>query len=313
MWTMLDSKGKEDPSPSCRVLHVYYSKKRSGRSSSPVEPQAVATRKSKRKSSEGDQGGSKKNKVAATNMDPCPSLLEGALLKSPCQSQMSFEEFDDNLTFTSSNIFDIKGTASFLPAAQSNVGGDMFLNNPAFNSAAARPYAAASSGYARYPPPAHSGGCYYGDWTRTAPSIPQLTSSEQNKSAMSVNDFSRRLREVETSITADIHASTSFEQEFKLHLLQNWAKGIAQKPLKPQKAQEPQQHAEKAKEDNDASTKANTTKPMAPKLLELKQAAAALTPPFERNAIKEEERAESSGTPSITPCPSGGSPGRAAV
>ena len=41
---------------------------------------------------------------------------------------------------------------------------------------------------------------------------------------------------MEAQLTSDVEGSKSTDQVLKLHLLQQWAKGIAQKPLQPSKS-----------------------------------------------------------------------------
>ena len=41
---------------------------------------------------------------------------------------------------------------------------------------------------------------------------------------------------MEAQLTSDVEGSKSTDQVLKLHLLQQWAKGIAQKPLQPNKS-----------------------------------------------------------------------------
>jgi len=51
-----------------------------------------------------------------------------------------------------------------------------------------------------------------------------------------VDEFSKRLKDMEAQLTSDIEGSKSTDQVLKLHLLQQWAKGIAQRPLQPSKS-----------------------------------------------------------------------------
>ena len=260
MWTLIDRKGKENIDQ--RVLHVYHSSKRAGHSKkaasnkSKANTTAVATRQSKRKASlDIDNNATKKKSrvVSSVGSFPpqCPSLMQGELLKSPCQTQMSFDDqLVSNLDLTSNNLFDttssfpqnnnqIYNNFSFMPSDETS-DRMMLMNNPGFNSAAGM-----NGGYyfGQYAFPPHA-------WAAAArsvpPSIPELTSSfdwqhqqqhqqQQGKaSILSVDNFSKRLKDMEVSLTNDIEGSTSTDQVLKLHLLQNWAKGIAQRPLQPQ-------------------------------------------------------------------------------
>lgn len=248
--------GKEDIDS--RILHVYHSNKRAGTSGKPKSQaitksasQAVSPRHSKRKNAGGSQENRKKK---GPNNDlqkalECPSLLQGVFLKSPSY------EFDESLDLTSENLgsssFDQSpNNFSFMPVKSQDIEDmdkfqEMVKWNPAFNSAV-RPQQhipCPSNGhyheqYARYHPHAYGG--RYGDWFRTAPSIPQLTTSEQKKNdaenqqeILNVNDFSKRLSDMEDRLLADIHGSSSFDQALKLHLLRNWASALAQRPLQP--------------------------------------------------------------------------------
>lgn len=235
----------------------------------------VGTRKSKRKKSQAvstfhqddEESDRKKMKIATTttsSLEQSSSLMQGDLLKSP---NNSFDTTTNNnnhmnasLDFTG-NIFDTTTSTNttFMPV-QNEV---MMMNNPAFNSAAAAgvvpgyygQYAAAASHAAAncitYPPPifggvstaAYPGGDY---WASRAPSIPELASSFEwqqlqqpgaaSTTISSVDEFSKRLKDMEAQLTSDIEGSKSTDQVLKLHLLQQWAKGIAQKPLQPNKS-----------------------------------------------------------------------------
>ena len=257
MWTLIDRKGKENIDQ--RVLHVYHSSKRAGHSKkaasnkSKANTTAVATRQSKRKASLDiiDNNATKKKSrvVSSVGSFPpqCPSLMQGELLKSPCQTQMSFDDqLVSNLDLTSNNLFDTTSSFpqnnnqnynnfSFMPSDETS-DRMMLMNNPGFNSAAGMN---GSYYFGQYAFPPHA-------WAAAArsvpPSIPELTSSfdwqhqqQQGKaSILSVDNFSKRLKDMEVSLTNDIEGSTSTDQVLKLHLLQNWAKGIAQRPLQPQ-------------------------------------------------------------------------------
>jgi len=235
---------------------------------------AVGTRKSKRKKSQAvstfhqddEESDRKKMKITTTttsSLEQSSSLMQGDLLKSPNNSfdntTTNNNNMNDNLDFTG-NIFDTTtANTTFMPL-QNEV---MMMNNPAFNSAAAAgvvpgyygQYAAAAASHhaaascIAYPPPifggvstaAYPGGGY---WASRAPSIPELASSfewQQQPGAASttissVDEFSKRLKDMEAQLTSDVEGSKSTDQVLKLHLLQQWAKGIAQKPLQPNKS-----------------------------------------------------------------------------
>jgi len=211
----------------------------------------------------------KKTKITTTttsSLEQSSSLMQGDLLKSP---NNSFDNTNNNnnmnasLDFTG-NIFDTTTTTNttFMPV-QNEV---MMMNNPAFNSAAAAgvvpgyygQYAAAAASHhaaancITYPPPifggsrsaAYPGGDYWA--SSRAPSIPELASSFEwqqlqqpgvaSTTISSVDEFSKRLKDMEAQLTSDIEGSKSTDQVLKLHLLQQWAKGIAQRPLQPSKS-----------------------------------------------------------------------------
>ena len=211
----------------------------------------------------------KKMKITATtsSLEQSSSLMQGDLLKSPNNSfdttNNNNNHMNANLDFTG-NIFDTTTTNTTFMPVQNEV---MMMNNPAFNSAAAAgvvpgyygQYAAAAASHhaaancITYPPPIFGGGssaAYPGGdyWTMSsrAPSIPELASSfewqqQQQPGAASttissVDEFSKRLKDMEAQLTSDIEGSKSTDQVLKLHLLQQWAKGIAQRPLQPNKS-----------------------------------------------------------------------------
>lgn len=214
----------------------------------------VATRQSKRKSDNAGQWANiKNNKKTKIDNAPtleqalqCPSLLQGDhLLKSPCQSAQSFD-LDANLDFNSDNFLwstqDVSPqnqNLSFLPVKSKDID-EMMLNNPAFNSAAARPPTnatqqhlyAATSGYYSGHYPYGGRNAYYGDWRSGAPSIPSLGSN--NAKSVTVDEFSKRLKDVEKSLMADVQLGEVTDQVLKLHLWQKWAKNIAQRPVQLQ-------------------------------------------------------------------------------
>lgn len=211
----------------------------------------------------------KKMKITTSSLEQSSSLMKGDLLKSPNNSfdttNNNNNHMNANLDFTG-NIFDTTTTTNttFMPV-QNEV---MMMNNPAFNSAAAAgvvpgyygQYAAAAASHhaaancITYPPPIFGGGSRSaaypsGDyWTMSsrAPSIPELASSFEwqqlqqpgaaSTTISSVDEFSKRLKDVEAQLTSDVEGSKSTDQVLKLHLLQQWAKGIAQKPLQPSKS-----------------------------------------------------------------------------
>ncbi len=130
----------------------------------------------------------------------------------------------------------------------------MILNDPAFNSAFAKSpgnlqqrYVASSGRYygphfhARHPPrPPHRGGhaFFARDWVRAPPAIPQLPSSSEKvcidgegRQQLQIADFSKKLWDVENSLSTDIRNSSSADQVIKLQLLQSWAKGLSSRPL----------------------------------------------------------------------------------
>jgi len=214
--------------------------------------QAVHPRQSKRKNAGGGQDNRKKkapNKAPEKTLK-CPSLLQGVFLKSPSY------ELDASLDITSENLgpssFDHSPNFSFMPVKSEDIEDmdkfqEMVKWNPAFNSAA-RPHPhnpSATNGYydgqyARYHPYTYGGrNGYYGDCLRTAPSTPQLTTSEQKTSdgddqeILNVNEFSKKLSDMEARIMADIHGSSRVDQALKLHLFKNWASALAQRPLQP--------------------------------------------------------------------------------
>ena len=258
MWTMIDKKGDENID--CRVLHVYESHKRAdkvarkattntrGKSSKAllVQPSRQSKRKKSINSSH-ENNNHKKSKIDTEGSVQCPSLMKADLLKSPPELS-SFESIDHGLNFNSDNLFDtnvsqVDNNFSFMPVQAE------LMNNPAFNVAVAPSNPMYGYYYGQYahaasygPPPLFGSNSYpIGDWESSTepPSIPELDwpkatiDDTKMTSIMSVDDFSKRLKDIELSLTADVEGSVSTDQAIKLHLLQKWAKGIAQKPLQP--------------------------------------------------------------------------------
>ena len=159
-----------------------------------------------------------------------PGLLRGDLLGSPCPSQLSIN-LDADLDFNSNNLFDTYATPvdqnfSFMPIRGIENHGidDIMSNSAAFNSSVAKQ--SPGTGYhgqnahATYPHVHGSRKAHGGDW---------------EKPTLQATDFSNRLTEVENDLLADVHSSSTVEQNLKLQLLHNWAKVIAQMPLQPRK------------------------------------------------------------------------------
>jgi len=271
VWTKIDERGKENID--CRIFHVYLSSKRS-RTPSPKSQVIIKTSKStggsthesKRKNIREGPENKKTQKVVACMIQSLSPSLEGDILKSP-QTKISFD-LDSKLNFNSNNIFDAEGVAPtgqsfspFVPVHSKDVDERVLhapmsstrpLLHPAFNSTANVPenitqqkYAAPNvhyyGHYVRCPPHAYGGrhahAGYSCDGTIDAPSIPLLTSLEQERkhgkggATLSLNEFSKRLQDMGEKITRDVHRSVGVDGAQKLHLLQQWAKGIAVKPL----------------------------------------------------------------------------------
>ena len=228
--------GREDID--CRILHVYHSSKRAGFVSNSESVKSANT-EGKRKQSDKKKRQARKVATAGTIMRS-PGLLEGDLLSSPCHSHLSIT-LDNDLDFNSTNLFDdttpIDQSFSFMPirGTESHSMDNMMLYNAAFNSAVARH----STGYqGQYAHTRNAHGC---DWTVHTYSPPK------EKPPSYATDFSKRLMKAEDDLLAEVHGSKSTaDQILKLQLLQNWAKGIAQRPLQPRK--------EPAREAGEAST-----------------------------------------------------------
>ncbi len=219
--------GREDID--CRILHVYHSSKRAGFVSN-SETVKSANTEGKRKQSASDKKKRQARKVAtAGTIMRSPGLLEGDLLSSPCHSHLSIT-LDNDLDFNSTNLFDdttpIDQSFSFMPirGTESHSMDNMMLYNAAFNSAVARH----STGYqGQYAHTRNAHGC---DWTVHTYSPPK------EKPPSYATDFSKRLMKAEDDLLAEVHGSKSTaDQILKLQLLQNWAKGIALRPLQPRK------------------------------------------------------------------------------
>ena len=257
MWTMINKKGDENID--CRVLHVYESHKRADKVARKATTDtrgksllAQPSRQSKRKKSSSSSQENNNRKKSKTDTegsldDQCPSLMKADLLKSPPELS-SFESIDHGLNFNSDNLFDtnvsqVDNNFSFMPVQAE------LMNNPAFNVAVAPSNPMYGYYYGQYahaasygPPPLFGSNSYpLGDWESSTapPSIPELDwpkatiDDTKMTSIMSVDDFSNRLKDIELSLTADVEGSVSTDQAIKLHLLQKWAKDIAQKPLQP--------------------------------------------------------------------------------
>ncbi len=224
--------GREDID--CRILHVYHSNKRSGFVSN---SESVKSTEGKRKLSASDKKKRQARKVAtAGTIMRSPGLLRGDLLSSPCHSQLSIN-LDTDLDFNSTNLFGdttpIDQSFSFMPIreAGSNSMEDMMLHNAAFNSAVAR---LSTGDQGLYAPTLYhnvqSRNPHGGDWTAHA------RSPSKEKPPSHATDFSKWLTKAEDDLMAEVHGSKSTaDQILKLQLLQNWAKGIAQRPLQPRK------------------------------------------------------------------------------
>jgi hypothetical protein len=232
----MDQQGREDID--CRILHVYHSSKRAGFVTNSESVKSSKT-EDKRKHSASDKKKRQARKVVtASTVMRSPGLLEGELLESPCHSQLSIN-LDTDLDFNSTNLFDaatpIDQNFSFMPirGADSHSMEDMMLHNAAFNSAVAGP--STSSGYhGQYDhtmyPNVQGRNAHCGDLTVHAHSPPK------KKSTSHATDFSKQLMKVEDDLLAEVHGSKSTaDQILKLQLLQNWATGIAQRPLQPRK------------------------------------------------------------------------------
>jgi hypothetical protein len=215
-----------------------------------------------------------------------PGLLRGDLLSSPCPSQLSIN-LDADLDFNSNNLFDTYATPvdqhfSFMPIRGTENHGidDIMSNNPAFNSAVAKH--SPSSGYhgqnahVTYPNVQGGRNVHGGDW---------------GKPTSQATDFLKKLTEVEDDLLADVHRSSTVEQNLKLQLLHNWAKVIAQRPLQPRK--------EPALEAGEARAIAHKSlQPRKEPALEADEA----IPTTQSNASSHATiKMESPGTPSITP------------
>ena len=192
----VDMDGNEDMS--CRLLHVYQSKKRAGADIS-VKSKGVSSRPPKRKGKSVDNGMRKKNKLAGTSGNEMNRGAEhyGGVFPSPCLSHLSIDlgspyyDFDINLTPMNetlgakctpiNNMFGAKGTpinhifgAEGTPAANNNFSfhpiqdvhssshgiENMMLNNPAFASAISSVAKSPANNHQQHN--AASNGYYYG-------------------------------------------------------------------------------------------------------------------------------------------------------
>ena len=132
--------------------------------------------------------------------------------------------------------------------------------------------------YGRYSYPYWSWNAHYGTWSRAAPSIPSLSQGEYG----GVQNFSKRLKDLEDKLREEINCANRTDQPLKLKLLQNWAKGIAQKPL---------QHKKRPTLEPQKAATASLTTGMSP----------AGTQVAASTQVMVKVKVESPGTPSITP------------